>query len=292
MKRNQTTSLMLLLAAAAGLAAAGPEEGDKQDKSLLKGPQVRQTAPRQSNPALTDATEPAMNDMTSKPSKATPDDQGGQNKDADADHPKAPTLEQQPAMFREYVMAIRGLNDRQVDPAAALTDAQRRDLREIMMTNRTEIRQFQTDNREKLRALRQAAGLGADQRARSDAAQPGDPGLSPEQAAKGREALRHFLETAPPNIEALAKIKRLLTDDQNKLVSEQIMVMRQRNLDKANEPQGRDAKRRDRSGDNPDADRGPRVINRSMNRDTARRGPAKRQQGDKADDKPQPPSDD
>ncbi len=277
MTRTHSTSLIILLAAASGLAAAGPDEGAKQDKDLLRGPRVVDSP------------------------NAKPGDAPATAPDPMSDRSMRPAIEDRPLLFSEVARTLRQL-DAQGEGTLHLTDAQRSDLRKIMIENRRKIREFQQEHREQFRKLREAArpqgrpGAGSegapDQKRPADATdrplraadphpdnaspktqntesknpetrRPETRSPAPDRAAQAREKLTRFLETAPANREALDKIRKLLTPEQNETLRQHILAERQRMHEQGRRPGAPAGVRRPGDGQNS----APRVQRRRMDRD-------------------------
>jgi len=236
--RTLTTAFALLLIAGSGLAAAGPEKEKSKDKDLLRGPKV------------------VNNDRTTN--RVRKDSMQDQRKHQDSMKVSDKELNR-PISVREILGAIRQLQSPKAEVALNLTDEQRNQISEINTELRTAMRKFQEEHKNEFQAMRQRArpgtppADGADKNRQRDhkpvepanrdrpqkgqRAQRGQDaqnaqdrpdalsGQRPAQndrAMKMREKLRDMIENSPPNKEALAKLRTVLTPEQFKLVRSHI----------------------------------------------------------------------
>jgi len=272
------TSLAFLIISASGLAAAGPEKKDKSDKDILRGPNVVTTSPAEPGDS-----KDAMNDKSDRSSNS--DQMARQNQQAN-----------RPILTREYFGALRQLSNSDKAESFNLTEDQQNQLRTIMADHREAMREFQEANRDRIRALREKAQAQsqpnqsqrdgsdivssdqreergqADRRSNRQGGERGqransqdNPQGAPQnnRAAQMREKIRNFMDNAPPNKEALSKMKQVLTVSQMEILKTQVHKSRAQRVTNTQRPGGADRQR----GPESESDR-PNVQRRRINRDS------------------------
>lgn len=270
MKRAQPTALLIMLAAASGLAAAAPED---ENKDLLRGPKVVDSAkPAGEKPADTQSMSDAMQEA-------------GENQ-----------ADERPIVMREYIAAFRALTSGRAGDKLNLSQQQADQIEAITQTHREAMRQFQEENREKLRAMRDAAGIGPrarQQQAQDDDAQPTQETDEQRQAREEERRQRHMqvrqelhdiVDNAPPSLQALARIKSVLSEEQNQMVEEFVKSVRQRRQENA-----KNGQRAERGERGPRGERDDRPARRM---DRARRGKQRGAESEKTDSGETKPADD
>lgn len=257
MQRTLTASLALLIISASGLAAAGPEKKEKRDKDVLRGPEVTQTTTSQP-----DRPADSMKDQADRPGKAN---QKGKDR---ANHP---------ITFRDYQLAIRQLNNKRAAQALNLTDDQQAQIRTIAQEHRQAMQAFLEEHKEKVAAMRQRIkqskaeqqkGRSAIESANKQTSRQGD------RASQARQKLRNFIDNAPANKEALAKLEKVLTPTQFDALKSHIKSARAKRANRPDQPQrdkGQSDQRGNQGGAQEKQDRTrtdrPSTHRRKMNRD-------------------------
>ena len=274
MHRTITTSLAFLIISASGIAIAGPESKEHKDKDLLKGPAVvnNDTTTRNNRP-MDSRMDPETDSMKDK------------------DH-RAP-----PPMYRDYLFALRQMTRGQDNPLN-LTDAQHDQILTIMREHREAMKAFQEKNRDRMRQMREQAGNRKDEMSQK---KPDEERQTIEQdhrpqrdrVRQGDDKLRAFIDNAPPNKEALAKLKQVLTPEQMHTLKTHIRKLqrerRQRLIQRPDQRPDRVERPRRESELETDRQRTPRKrVDRDRVRDTSKENT----QRSKRDKKDKPGSDD
>ena len=228
MKRTLTTSFALLILAASGLASAGPEKTEKTEKDVLKGPKV----------VSTDTSDSATKDsMTSTDKQMDP----------------AEELKKNPILFREYISALKGSKNK--NDALQITDQQQEQIAAIMKDHRQAMADFQEANRDQIREMRDrmqaennraqkesSENKPAIEKSKDKDAQDDKQADRPARQApndrnmQAREKLRAYIDNAPPNKEAISKLKQVLNPEQFSAVDNHVLAMRARVQENANRP--------------------------------------------------------
>jgi Spy/CpxP family protein refolding chaperone len=298
MKRSRTltTSFALLMISLSGLAAAGPDHKEKsKDKDLLRGPKVVDT-----NTTTQRHRKEMMQDQ--------PDRQNAQ-RDANAKRDHA-------LGFRDYILALRQLQNPNAQNVLNLTDAQRDQIKMIMQEQRTAMEAFKEEHQEQFKKMREQGRSTTDQKQprgdrpaieSDDQSKQGKRGNrnqkqlrenpnaqqrrpQGDRSMQARDKLRQFIENAPPNTNALAKIRQVLTQDQKDIIKAHIRKNRAERAQNGQRPNQAQRQRRANDNANPNTDHPTarrRMNNERVNNEgkrDAQRG--KRTKGDK------PPSDD
>lgn len=226
MTRNQTVSMMLMLTAASGLAfGAAPEKKQTTDKDLLRGP------------AVVDSSTPADAD---KPGMMKQAEQETELQEAVHD--------QSPMAIREMTAAIKILSSERSDNQLNLSPQQDAQIKLVLEQFRTEMQAFQQENREKIREMRSKINAEAKEHReamreeRQAAIEAGkEPPQRPQpQASETSKKLRQMIENSPPSQNAIAGIKKVLSDEQLELVKKGVMKSRLRSQNARQERQGQD----------------------------------------------------
>ena len=280
-----TTSLAFLILSASGLAMAGPEKTKTKDKDILRGPKVVHTD--QSVRNSTDADDSSMDSMDSQ----------------DAIDTKA-----HPIQFREYLMALRQLHANQGGEPLNLSAEQQDQIKSIMQQHRKAMKEFQEANREKMRELRNSSNPGAgarekqstDDRPAIQSRQARDrrdkesgnqdralKGHAKDRAEKAKNRLREFIDSAPPNRQAISKLMQVLTPEQQQILKSNVRNARKHRIERAKQARQNHSERaQDRRGNDSEATPGNR---RHINADRAKNKGKRDAQRSKTDD---PKSDD
>ncbi len=225
MTRNQTVSMMLMLTAASGLAFAAPEKKQTTDKDLLRGPAVVDS----STPA--DADKPGMMKQTEQETEL-----------------QEAVQDQSPMAVREMVAAIKILSSERSGNQLNLSPEQDAQVKVVLERFRTEMQAFQQDNMEKIREMRSKINAEAKEQRqamreeRQAAIEAGkEPPQRPQpQASETAKELREMIENSPPSQNAIAGIKRVLSDEQLELVKKGVMKSRLRSQNARQNRQGQD----------------------------------------------------
>jgi len=301
MKRSRTltTSFALLMISVTGLAAAGPDHKEKsKDKDLLRGPKVVDT-----NTTTQRNRKEMMRDQ--------PDRQNAERgANAKRDHALG---------FRDYLLALRQLQNPNTQNVLNLTNAQRDQIKMIMQEQREAMVAFKEEHQEQFKKMREQG------RSTTDQKQPrGDrPAIEADDQSKqdkrgnrnqkqlrenpnaqqrrpqgdhskqARDKLRQFIDNAPPNTNALAKIRQVLTQDQKDIIKAHIRKNRAERAQNGQRPDQAQRQRRANDNDNPNADRpaarrrmNNERINNTGKKDARRDKPSKKEppQGSATDD--------
>ncbi len=299
-QRTLTASLALLIISASGLAAAGPEKKEKRNKDILRGPEVTQTTTSQP-----DRPADSMKDQADRPGKAN---QKGKDR---ANHP---------ITFRDYQLAIRQLTNKRAAQALNITDDQQAQIRTIVQEHRQAMQAFLEEHKDKIAKMRQIIKQSREQQGSpakdpSSALEPANNAQQGKgqksnkqtpQAIQAREKLRNFIDSAPPNKQAIAKLEKVLTPDQLDALKSHIQSTRARRANRPDQSQrsrGRSDQRReqrkDQGGAQEEQDRtrtdrpnthrrevNPNRVTNTGKKNTRRGKPSKKEpaQGSPADD--------
>ncbi len=296
-----TVSLALLIISASGLAAAGPEKKEKRNKDILRGPEVTQTTP-------TDRPGDSMTDRSDRSDRPGKADRKGKDR---AKHP---------ITFRDYQLAIRQLSNKRAAQALNITDDQQAQIRTIVQEHRQAMQAFLEEHKDKIAKMRQIIKQSQGQQGSSakdpssalepaNNAQQGKGQKSNKQTPRtiqAREKLRNFIDSAPPNKEAIAKLHKVLTPDQLDAIKSHIKSTRAKRANRPDQSQRsrgrsdqRKEQRKDQGGAQEEQDRtrtdrpnthrrevNPDRVTNTGNKNTRRGKPSKKEpaQGSPADD--------
>ena len=207
MKTNRTiaASFALVLIASAGLAGASPEKKQQRDSDVLRGPKVTDTTTR------TQKKRDTMTEQVDRQNK-----QSHQRKGKEA---KGKPGADRPIQFRDYVLALRGIKSRNANIAGLdLSDAQKDQIKMILEEQRQAMRTFHEQNKDRMKELRERIKNG-------------------DRADEAREKLRDFAANAGPTRDALAKLKQVLTPEQQTSLKSHIKAARQKRAQRPNQDQ-------------------------------------------------------
>jgi Spy/CpxP family protein refolding chaperone len=235
MKTNRTiaTSFALVLIASAGLAGASPEKKQHRDPDVLRGPKVTDTTTSQKK----------HDSMTKQVEQV--DRQNKQNHQRKGKDAKGKPGADRPIQFRDYVFALRGIKSRNANIAGLdLSDAQKDQIKMILEEQRQAMRTFHEQNKDRMKELRERVKNG-------------------DRADEAREKLRDFANNAGPTRDALAKLKQVLSPEQQSTLKSHIKSARKQRAENAQRPnQDRPARRpnsatrsRNLQSDAPQSDR-------------------------------------
>jgi len=230
MPQARTTSLILALALCSGMAIAEPDKEKTSKKDLLRGPDI--TAPSH------DLTTPVAPDSMM---------------DNQMEHPKKPLL------LRDYFSALKHANRSELGDKLAITDSQREQIKHIISEHQTAMKVFQNEHAEEIKEIREKMKAAAKERRANMQSETNERGDKVDQPM--RDKLRKMIDNAPPNKQAVSKLKKVLSEGQFELLSQSIHEYRAK---RSNQAAQREQGQRTRS------------ARKDMNSDTAERSAKKR----------------
>ena len=209
-KHTLNASLVALLIASSGLAYASPDSEKSKDSTILKGPSVNIT-PSSKNRESRDS----MQSMKEK-------------------------QQNRPVGYRDYLLALRQMRNQDGSTSLSLTQEQQDEIKSIMQDHREAMKEFQLQHKDKIQAMRKANGSddqskkGSRKRStieQSDKeSQDGKPrnkqGMQDAQNARAK--LRELLANAPANEVAFARLKSILSAEQQTSIQGHIKQARER----------------------------------------------------------------
>lgn len=192
-------SLAILLITSSGLALAGPDKEKSRDSTILKGPSVNITPPAKDRDSMQSMKE---------------------NKGMQGDRPVG---------FRDYLIALRQMRNQDGSSPLALSQKQQDEIKSIMQDHREAMKKFQEKNKDKIQSMRKAQGSNEEQKKANRkrntierADKPSRDKQGGQDAQNAREKLRSFMENAPANQIAFARIRAILSVEQQSTIKEHI----------------------------------------------------------------------
>jgi hypothetical protein len=214
------------------MAIAEPDKEKTSKKDLLRGPDI--TAP--SHDLLTPVN-PDSDSMM----------------DNQMEHPKKPLL------LRDYFSALKHSNRSDLGDKLAITNSQREQIKHIISEHQAAMKVFQSEHAAEIREIREKMKAAAKERRANKQSDTNERGDKVDQPM--RDKLRKMIDNAPPNKQAVSKLKQVLSESQFELLTKSIHERR--------------AKRNSQTAERQRNQR-TRSAQKDMNSDTAERSAQKR----------------